>query len=71
MFNVSTHIEVVARLEEVVELDDVGVARRNLLEDVDLIADLFLCQFHAGMYDENTHHVFAALRWSVERSDED
>lgn len=34
-----THVEVMARLEEVVELDDVGVASRDLLQDSNLIAD--------------------------------
>jgi hypothetical protein len=36
----ATHVEVVRRLEEVVQLDNVGVALRDLLEDLDLVADL-------------------------------
>lgn len=37
-----THVEVVRRLEEVVQLDNVGVALRDLLEDLDLVADLLV-----------------------------
>lgn len=38
--SVQAHIEVVCGLKEVVQLDNVGVALRHLLEDLDLIADL-------------------------------
>lgn len=35
-----THVEVVRRLKEVVQLDNVRVPLRDLLEDLDLVADL-------------------------------
>lgn len=37
-----TYVEVVARLEKVVKLDNVRVASRDFLENVDLVADLEL-----------------------------
>jgi hypothetical protein len=51
----------VARLEEVMELNNVAVASRDLLENLDLIAGLDDQCGRLSLAQANTNHVLAAL----------
>jgi hypothetical protein len=59
--DLGTYVEVVARLEEIMELNNVAVPSRDLLENVDFIADLDDQRCGLSLAHANTNHVLAAL----------